>query len=146
MYHSQWGSFYFVVSAALYAHMLTGVFQLDEAKFAQMAGYSTTNSAKVCFANLKRKLNEATVTAYYVAAGTGGTPKVSTPKKPRAKAGPKSKVDTPVDDSPTTKRKEHPAEETTPSKRTKPDGYVKKEEDAEEASAATENEAHESEI
>ncbi|KAI4280477.1 MAG: hypothetical protein L6R38_004423 [Xanthoria sp. 2 TBL-2021] len=121
-----------------------GKVDLDEAKFAQMAGYSTTNSAKVCFANLKRKLNEATVAAYYVAAGTGGSPK-TTPKKPRAKASPKSKVDTPIDGSPT-KRKEYPTEETTPAKRSKPDGYVKKEEDAEEASAATEDHAHDSEI
>lgn len=120
-----------VIRAELYDHMLTAAFQLDDDKFAQMAGYGTTNSARVCFANLKRKLNAATVNAYYVAAGTGGTPK-ATPKKPRAKAASKSKPDTPVDDSPT-KRKEYPTEETTPSKRSKSDGYVKKEEVTEES-------------
>ena len=129
-----------VCSAALYEHMLTAAFQLDDDKFAQMAGYGTTNSARVCFANLKRKLNAATVNAYYVAAGTGGTPK-ATPKKPRAKAGSKSKMDSPVDDSPT-KRKEYPTEETTPAKRSKSDGYVKKEEVAEESPNPSDNEAN----
>ena len=130
--------------SVLYTHMLTAVFQLDEDKFAQMAGYSNARSASVCFSNLKRKLNAATVSAYFVAAGTGGTPR-ATPKKPRAKSGAKSQVDTPIAESPT-KRKNHPSEETTPSKRAKSEGYVKKEEDADEASAATENDAPNSEI
>ncbi|KAI4271409.1 MAG: hypothetical protein LQ337_006032 [Flavoplaca oasis] len=114
-----------------------GKVELDDAKFAQMAGYSSLNSAKVCFANLKRKLNEATESAYYVAAGTGGTQK-ATPKKPRAKPSPKSKADSPVDGSPS-KRKQQSAEDTTPSKRVKVEASVKKEEGAEEASDAAEN-------
>ncbi|KAL8851002.1 MAG: hypothetical protein Q9221_004085 [Calogaya cf. arnoldii] len=121
-----------------------GKVDLDEDKFAQMAGYSNARSASVCFSNLKRKLNAATVSTYFVAAGTGGTPR-ATPKKPRAKSGAKSQVDTPIAESPT-KRKNHPSEETTPSKRAKSEGYVKKEEDADEASAATENDAPNSEI
>ncbi|KAL8652614.1 MAG: hypothetical protein Q9226_004195 [Calogaya cf. arnoldii] len=121
-----------------------GKVDLDEDKFAQMAGYSNARSASVCFSNLKRKLNAATVSAYFVAAGTGGTPK-ATPKKPRAKSGAKSQADNQIDDSPT-KRKNHPSEETTPSKRAKSEGYVKKEEDADEASAATEYDAPGSEI
>ncbi|CAO1596274.1 hypothetical protein XANCAGTX0491_000125 [Xanthoria calcicola] len=125
---------------ALQALKNDGKVDLDDDKFAQMAGYGTTNSARVCFANLKRKLNAATVNAYYVAAGTGGTPK-ATPKKPRAKAGSKSKSDTPVDDSPT-KRKEYPTEETTPTKRSKSDGYVKKEEVTEESPNPSDNEAN----
>lgn len=134
------GLLLYVCNVALYEHMLTAVFQLDDDKFAQMAGYGTTNSARVCFANLKRKLNAATVNAYYVAAGTGGTPK-ATPKKPRAKAASKSKLDSPVDDSPT-KRKEYPTEETTPAKRSKADGYVKKEEVTEESPNPSDSEAN----
>ncbi|KAL8996927.1 MAG: hypothetical protein Q9169_003686 [Polycauliona sp. 2 TL-2023] len=115
---------------------------LDIDKFATMAGYSSIASAQVCFANLKRKLNAATTTTYYVAAGSpassGPTPK-STPKKPRTKAGAKAaargKAVTPAEDSPT-KRKGSPTEDATPTKRVKKEDIVKKEEDADEESPA----------
>ncbi|KAL8773668.1 MAG: hypothetical protein Q9209_001434 [Squamulea sp. 1 TL-2023] len=103
-----------------------GKVDLDEAKFAQMAGYSNAKSANVCFANLKKKLNTATLEAHYVAAGTGAP----TPKKPRAKPSAKSQVN---ETSTPSKRKSHPTEDTTPTKRSKDEKYVKKEEDAEEA-------------
>ncbi|KAL8785873.1 MAG: hypothetical protein Q9213_003105 [Squamulea squamosa] len=100
-----------------------GKVDLDEAKFAQMAGYSNAKSANVCFANLKRKLNTATLEVHYVAAGTGA----ATPKKPRAKASPKPQAN---ETSTPSKRKSHPTEDKTPTKRSK---GVKQEEAEEEA-------------
>ncbi|KAI4245389.1 MAG: hypothetical protein L6R42_010186, partial [Xanthoria sp. 1 TBL-2021] len=91
-----------------------------------------------------KKLSMATTDNYYVATATNGIPK-SSPRKPRAKAPAKSKDDTPAPKSPN-KRKDHPTKDATPSKRSKDDGAVKKEEDAEDASAATEEHAHDSEI
>lgn len=109
-----------------------------------LSEYSTVNSARSHFSGLKKKLSMATTDNYYVATATNGTPK-SSPRKPRAKAPAKSKDDTPAPKSPN-KRKDHPTKDATPSKRSKDDGAVKKEEDAEEASAATEEHAHDSEI
>ncbi|KAL8801614.1 MAG: hypothetical protein Q9182_004344 [Xanthomendoza sp. 2 TL-2023] len=107
-----------------------GFIQIDEEKFARMGGYSNARSANVCFANLKKKLNTATVEAHYVAAGTGGGPlKVTTPKKgSRGSTKPKTP----------TKRKADDNSDATPTKRSKGGDQAKEEDQDEELSAASE--------
>ena len=118
--------------------MLTALFQLDDDKFTQMAGYTSVNSARVCFANLRKKLNAATTSTYFVANGSAAaTPKVATPKKPRAKAAPKAKDDTATATKTPAKRKATPGKEDTPSKRSKKEDAIKKEENDEDADAAS---------
>ncbi|KAL8669423.1 MAG: hypothetical protein Q9168_005980 [Polycauliona sp. 1 TL-2023] len=124
-----------------------GKVDLDDDKFTQMAGYTSVNSARVCFANLRKKLNAATTSTYFVANGSAAaTPKVATPRKPRAKAAPKAKDETTSTEKSPTKRKGTPLKEGTPKKRSKKEAAVKKEEgdeDVDAASDATKNDADE---
>ncbi|KAL8726808.1 MAG: hypothetical protein Q9166_006490 [cf. Caloplaca sp. 2 TL-2023] len=84
-----------------------GKIELDEAKFAKMAGYSNAHSASVSFTNLKKKLNSATEDNYHIAAGASGT----TPKKPARK--PRTPKNTP-----TKPKADAPVLKNTPVKRT----------------------------
>ncbi|KAL8816151.1 MAG: hypothetical protein Q9223_004795 [Gallowayella weberi] len=107
-----------------------GFIQIDEEKFAKMGGYSNARSANVCFANLKKKLNTATVEAHYVAAGAGGgAQKAITPKKgSRGTTNPKTPA----------KRKADDNSDATPTKRSKDDSQVKEDDGDEEVSATSE--------
>ncbi len=98
-----------------------------------LSEYSTVNSARSHFSGLKKKLSLATTDNYYVASATNGTPN-STPRKPRGKGPAKSKAD-----DKSTKRKEPPTEDNTPSKRSKKVDAVKQEEETEETPAAAED-------